>query len=187
MARDRGPDIPVRSSRGSRATIVAATTRTGATTAEPAADLRIVKGWTMTLEQTQRVEVDSAGQTPGVVDGVAIAPDPAPAPQMPVGPQVFCFACGTQIDARAEVCPKCGVRQLIAMSAIRPTKDKVTAGILAILLGGLGIHKFYLGKTAQGVIYLLFFWTLIPAILGLVEGILYLVKSDQEWALEWGA
>ena len=69
MARDRGPDIPVRSGGGFRATSVGATTRTGATTAEPAADLRRVKGWTMTLEQTQRVEVDSAGQTPFVVTG----------------------------------------------------------------------------------------------------------------------
>ena len=104
-----------------------------------------------------------------------------------VGPQVFCFACGAQIDGRAEICPKCGVRQPHATSASRPTKDKTTAGVLAILLGGLGIHKFYLGKTAQGVIYLMFFWTLIPAIVGFIEGILYLVKSDQDWAAEWGA
>lgn len=35
-----------------------------------------------------------------------------------------------------------------------PVKSKITAGILAILLGGLGIHKFYLGKTGMGILYL---------------------------------
>ncbi len=104
---------------------------------------------------------------------------------LPIGPQVFCFACGAQIDARAEVCPKCGVRQPAASMAGRPSKDKTTAAVLAIFLGGLGIHKFYLGKTAQGIIYLVFFWTFIPAIVGFIEGILYLVKSDQDWAAEW--
>ncbi len=60
-------------------------------------------------------------------------------------------------------------------------KEKVTAGILAILLGGLGIHKFYLGHTGLGVLYLLFCWTFIPAIFGLIEGIIYLTKSDKEF------
>lgn len=60
-------------------------------------------------------------------------------------------------------------------------KSKVVAGVLAILLGGLGIHKFYLGKLGQGVLYLLFSWTGIPSIIGLIEGILYLFKSDEEF------
>ena len=57
-------------------------------------------------------------------------------------------------------------------------KNKVVAGILAILLGDLGIHKFYLGKIGMGILYLLFCWTGIPAIVGLIEGILYLVADD---------
>jgi len=60
-------------------------------------------------------------------------------------------------------------------------KNKVVAGVLAILLGGLGIHKFYLGKLGQGILYLVFAWTGIPSIIGLIEGILYLVKSDEEF------
>jgi TM2 domain-containing membrane protein YozV len=60
-------------------------------------------------------------------------------------------------------------------------KNKVVAGILAILLGGLGIHKFYLGKLGQGILYLIFAWTAIPSIIGLIEGILYLVQSDEEF------
>lgn len=62
------------------------------------------------------------------------------------------------------------------------SKSRVTAGILAILLGGLGIHKFYLGRTGLGIIYLIFFWTYIPAILGLIEGIIYLISSDNSFA-----
>jgi TM2 domain-containing membrane protein YozV len=58
-------------------------------------------------------------------------------------------------------------------------KDRNTAGILAILLGGVGIHKFYLGRGLQGLIYLLFCWTFLPAILGVVEGIIYLTMSEQ--------
>lgn len=61
---------------------------------------------------------------------------------------------------------------------------KVVAGVLGILLGGLGIHKFYLGYTKTGVIQLVIgvvtCFTIGP-IIGLVEGIIYLTKSDQEF------
>ncbi len=60
-------------------------------------------------------------------------------------------------------------------------KDKTTAGILGIVLGGIGAHKFYLGDTTKGVIYLLFVWTGIPCIIGLVEGIKYLTMSQEEF------
>ena len=59
-----------------------------------------------------------------------------------------------------------------------PIKSKVAAGILAIFLGGLGIHKFYLGKGGMGILYLLFCWTFLPAAVGLIEGIIYLTQSD---------
>ena len=61
------------------------------------------------------------------------------------------------------------------------SKSKVTAGILGILVGGIGIHKFYLGRTGLGILYLLLFWTFIPAIIGFIEGIIYLTKSDEEF------
>jgi TM2 domain-containing membrane protein YozV len=69
----------------------------------------------------------------------------------------------------------------LAEKGVASLKSKVVAGLLAILLGGLGIHKFYLGKLGQGVLYLLFSWTGIPSIIGFIEGILYLVKSDEEF------
>lgn len=60
-------------------------------------------------------------------------------------------------------------------------KSKVTAGILALFLGGFGVHKFYLGKTGMGVLYLVFCWTYIPSVIGLVEAIIYFSKSDREF------
>lgn len=65
-----------------------------------------------------------------------------------------------------------------------PIKSKVAAGVLAILLGGLGIHKFYLGKIGTGILYLLFCWTGIPAIVGFIEGIIYLCSNDENFQLK---
>ena len=67
------------------------------------------------------------------------------------------------------------------MEEMMKKKNKTTAGLLAIFLGGFGIHKFYLGKIAQGIIYLFFVWTMIPQIIGLIEGIVYLVMSQQKF------
>lgn len=67
-----------------------------------------------------------------------------------------------------------------------PVKSKVAAGLLAIFLGGIGIHKFYLGKTMQGILYLVFCWTGVPALIALVEGIIYLCKSDEAFAQQYG-
>ena len=71
-------------------------------------------------------------------------------------------------------------------NTMQGTKSRITAGILAILLGDFGIHKFYLGKIGQGIVYLIFCWTGIPAIIGLVEGILYLLMKDEEFAQKYG-
>lgn len=63
-----------------------------------------------------------------------------------------------------------------------PKKEKLVAGILAILLGGLGIHKFYLGYTTAGIIELILgFCCGIGSIIGLIEGVIYLTKSDEEF------
>ena len=58
-------------------------------------------------------------------------------------------------------------------------KSKVAAGLLALFLGGLGIHKFYLGAWGWGIVYLVLVFTGIPAIAGLVEGILFLTMHDE--------
>lgn len=97
----------------------------------------------------------------------------------PGADEQYCSSCGEIIKKEAEICPECGVRQKKAASS--SDKDRTTAGIFAILLGGLGVHKFYLGDTGMGILYLCFCWTFIPAIVGFIEGILYLTKSDEEF------
>jgi TM2 domain-containing membrane protein YozV len=64
---------------------------------------------------------------------------------------------------------------------------KIVAGILAILVGSLGVHKFILGYTTEGLIMLLVsvlscgMLAVIPSVFGIVEGIMYLTKSDEEF------
>ena len=61
-------------------------------------------------------------------------------------------------------------------------EKKMVAGILALLLGAWGIHKFYLGYTKEGVIQIVLGLCFgIGWILAIIEGIMYLTKSDQEF------
>lgn len=97
-----------------------------------------------------------------------------------------CPKCGAEVPSGSAFCPECG-------SAIEQTQtrtnvvnnpprgnapDRITAAILAILLGDLGIPWFYVGKAGRGVIALLLFWTMIPALIGLIKGIQWLVNDD---------
>lgn len=61
------------------------------------------------------------------------------------------------------------------------TNKKLAYILFAILLGNLGVHKFACGKIGAGVIYLAFFWTGIPGVIGVVEGILAVFKETGEW------
>lgn len=54
--------------------------------------------------------------------------------------------------------------------------NKMTYCLLALFLGGIGVHKFYAGKTGAGIAYLVFCWTLIPAVIAFVEFIIGLTK-----------
>ncbi|MEB5476123.1 TM2 domain-containing protein [Acinetobacter sp. ESL0695] len=96
----------------------------------------------------------------------------------------FCFACSQSIDARAEICPKCGVRQ--TNPPVVGEKNKLAAALLAFFLGGFGIHKFYLGRIGQGFLYLIFCWTFLPAFIAFIEGIIYLCSSDEQFARKYG-
>lgn len=91
----------------------------------------------------------------------------------------YCSSCGAIIKKAAELCIKCGVRG--KGSSEHSPKSKVTAGVLALLFGGIGAHKFYLGYSSTGFIHLCLCWTFIPAIISLAEGIIYLTKTDEEF------
>lgn len=66
-------------------------------------------------------------------------------------------------------------------------KSKGIAVLLAIFLGGLGIHKFYLDKPGIGLVYLLFCWTFVPAVLGFVDAIIIICTPNSKWKERYGA
>lgn len=105
-----------------------------------------------------------------------------------------CGACANTLDVRAEFCPRCGVRQpmMAAMgmpgapsSAILTSRNRLVAALLAFFLGGFGIHKFYLGRPKVGILYLVLFWTIVPAVIAFIEGIILLMQSDASFAQQY--
>jgi TM2 domain-containing membrane protein YozV len=102
----------------------------------------------------------------------------------------FCKDCGQVINERAEICPHCGVRQMpspVSLGAVAPNgRSRLAAALFAFFLGGFGAHKFYLGQTGMGILYLLFFWTIIPAIVTFIEFIILLTMSDEAFASKYG-
>ena len=64
-------------------------------------------------------------------------------------------------------------------------KSRTVALLLALFLGGIGAHKFYLGKVGTGLLYLLFFWTLIPGLIALLEAIRWLYMSNESFAARY--
>lgn len=123
---------------------------------------------------------------------------------------VNCPQCGAPVDQTASFCKYCGeqfaqqptqqvqqvqqpvyqqppIQQQYHSTAIDPRwpiKNKIVAGLLGIFLGGFGIHKFYMGKIGMGIVYLIFFWTYIPAIIGFIEGIIYLCSNDHNFQVK---
>ncbi|SOC44602.1 TM2 domain-containing protein [Ureibacillus acetophenoni] len=74
--------------------------------------------------------------------------------------------------------------QMYGVQPYWPIRNKVVAGLLGIFLGCFGAHKFYLGKPGSGIIYLVFCWTSIPAIVGFFEGIVYLASNDHNFQMK---
>lgn len=104
----------------------------------------------------------------------------------------FCNECGAVIKRRAEICPKCGVRQypktfIINLGPLAANgKSRIAAALLAFFFGWFGAHKFYLGQTGLGILYLIFCWSFIPAIIAFVEFLLLLTMSDEEFDSKYG-
>lgn len=66
--------------------------------------------------------------------------------------------------------------------------NRVTAGLLAIFLGDFGVQHFYTGQVVRGILDIVFCWTGIPAIIGIIEGIIWLTEDDATWSArvaEW--
>jgi TM2 domain-containing membrane protein YozV len=116
----------------------------------------------------------------------------------------YCTKCGATNDDLAQYCSNCQAAlspvvgggyqpmQSVNQGALTDWKamgadKKMAAGICAILLGSLGVHKFILGYTTEGIIMLCVsvvscgILAVIPSVIGIVEGIMYLTKSDEEF------
>jgi hypothetical protein len=78
------------------------------------------------------------------------------------------------------------VQQATQQPAIVGRKSRLAAVLLAWFLGAFGIHKFYLGRIGWGFIYLLLFWTFVPAMVAFIEGLVYIFMSDEEFARKYG-
>jgi TM2 domain-containing membrane protein YozV len=70
---------------------------------------------------------------------------------------------------------------------MKDKKDKTVATLLCFFLGGLGIHKFYLGQSGLGIIYLIFFWTLIPGIIAFFEFIILILMSEADFNRQYNS
>ena len=102
----------------------------------------------------------------------------------------FCPNCGIETQSNQTMCVKCGTA-LNARLTVCGAKSKVAAGLLGLFLGWLGVHKFYLGYSKEGVIMLLVsvlggiatcgVATGVISMIGFIEGIIYLTKSDEEF------
>ncbi len=102
----------------------------------------------------------------------------------PVIRDVFCPSCGTKVPENVKFCPNCGGQIYpVSETAKAGKKDKLVAGLLAIVLGGLGIHYFYLGKTTAGVLTIVIslvscgIWPVVM----LIQGILMLIMSEEDF------
>lgn len=86
---------------------------------------------------------------------------------------MFCYKCGAEINDEAIICPKCGCstnnyeqtdtspQQQVEVNVSYPSnsypvspKSRLVALLLAIFLGGIGVHRFYLGKVGTGLLWL---------------------------------
>ncbi|MBO5654107.1 MAG: TM2 domain-containing protein [Candidatus Methanomethylophilaceae archaeon] len=96
---------------------------------------------------------------------------------------MYCKDCGMDIG-NGNYCGNCGsglfgmVPNNGQFMTGRRKVNKLAFGMLALFTGSMGLHRFYSGKNRSGIMYLLFFWTLVPSFLGFIEGIIALTKED---------
>ncbi|WP_366185682.1 tellurite resistance TerB C-terminal domain-containing protein [Flavobacterium ovatum] len=64
-------------------------------------------------------------------------------------------------------------------------KNRRTASIFALFFGGIGIHRFYLGQTVKGVLSILFCWTYIPLLIGIIDSLIFITISDEKFNFKY--
>ncbi|MDR1382847.1 MAG: TM2 domain-containing protein [Planctomycetaceae bacterium] len=102
----------------------------------------------------------------------------------------YCYHCGEKLNSPNQmICVKCGHGvQSVKYRAAAGEKSRITAALLAIFLGGIGVHKFYLGSWGWGIVYIavvavtLGFGAIATGIAALVEFIIYLTMDDAQFA-----
>jgi len=118
----------------------------------------------------------------------------------------YCTKCGAVNEDTAQYCINCQAQLTPVSGGYQPMQSvnqgasgamtdwkalgadkKILAGILGIVVGAFGVHKFVLGYTTEGVIMLLItvltcgIFGVVSSVIGIVEGIIYLTKSDEEF------
>jgi TM2 domain-containing membrane protein YozV len=81
------------------------------------------------------------------------------------------------IETRKKIVEK----YLYLKSKIGVMKDKSSAAILALFLGGIGVHRFYLNQIGLGFLYLIFCWTFIPMIISFFDFIFFLAMDEKKF------
>jgi TM2 domain-containing membrane protein YozV len=98
----------------------------------------------------------------------------------------YCPGCGVVLHKDAPQCPQCGLPQPDMVAKATGAKSRVIAIVLALLVGSIGVHKFYLGRIGMGILYLVFCWTFVPAIIAFVEAIIYVTMTDEAFTKKYG-
>jgi len=118
----------------------------------------------------------------------------------------YCTKCGAVNEDTAQYCVNCQAQLTPVSGGYQPMQSvnqgasgamtdwkalgadkKILAGILGIVVGAFGVHKFVLGYTTEGLIMLLItvltcgIFGVVSSVIGIVEGIIYLTKSDEEF------
>lgn len=95
--------------------------------------------------------------------------------------KIYCHVC-QPVSTQAPLLPY--AQQ--SLTTVATTKRRELAAALAVVLGTFGIHKFYLGQYGWGILYFLFSWSGIPAVAGLIEGIVLLVRPEADFIRRYG-
>ena len=94
-------------------------------------------------------------------------------PRIKRADEKFCQHCGQLIKRDAKSCARCG-------GQVGKKLNKAVLLLITFFTGGIGGHKFYLGKTMQGILYLVFFWTSIPGFVAIIEFIIYAITKEKD-------